>query len=58
MAGHDMLDRSRVDRLRVESRVRQLARQIVYREHPRRATPQLVEEVVRRVMQALDGSGR
>ena len=47
MAGADPLDRSRIDRLRLESQVRTLARRLLYRDYPRRATPQLVEQVVR-----------
>ena len=57
MAGSDPLDRSRIDRLRRESQVRTLARQMLYREHPRRATPQLVEQVVRYVMAQLERQG-
>ena len=47
LAGSDPLDRPKIDRLRRESQVRTLARQLLYREYPRRATPQLVEQVVR-----------
>ena len=43
MAGADPLDRPKIDRLRRESQVRTLARQLLYREYPRRATPQLVD---------------
>ncbi len=57
MAGSDPLDRSRSDRLRRESQVRTLARQMLYREYPRRATPQLVEQVVRYVMAQLERQG-
>ena len=57
MAGADPLDRPKIDRLRRESQVRTLARQLLYREYPRRATPQLVEQVVRRVMDAAGASG-
>jgi hypothetical protein len=54
VAGADPLDRPKIDRLRRESQVRTLARQLLYREYPRRATPQLVEQVVRRVMDELE----
>ena len=57
MAGADPLDRPKIDRLRRESQVRSLARAILYREHPRAATPQLVEQVVRRVMAELERQG-
>ena len=57
MAGADPLDRPRIDRLRLESKVRTLARQGLYREYPRRATPQLVEQVVRHVMGQLGRQG-
>ena len=57
MAGADPLDRPKIDRLRRESQVRSLARTILYREHPRAATPQLVEQVVRRVMAELERQG-
>ena len=50
MAGSDPLNRKRIDELRLESRVRSIARQLLYREHPRRATPRLLDEIVRRVM--------
>ena len=43
--------------LRRESQVRTLARQLLYREYPRRATPQLVEQVVRHVMAELERQG-
>ena len=46
-----------IDRLRRESQVRSLARQLLYKEYPRRATPQLVEEVVRQVMAQLERQG-
>ena len=57
MAGADPLDRPKIDRLRRESQVRTLARQWLYREYPRRATPQLVEQVVRQVMAQLERQG-
>jgi len=57
MAGIDPLDRARIDRLRLESRVRIIARRLLYRQYPRRATPQLVEEVVRQVMRQLGHDG-
>ena len=57
MAGADPLDRARIDRLRRESQVRTLARQMLYRDYPRRATPQLVEQVVRYVMAQLERQG-
>ena len=57
MAGSDPLDRAKIDRLRRESQVRTLARQLLYREYPRRATPQLVEQVVRHVMAELERQG-
>jgi hypothetical protein len=57
VAGSDPLDRAKIDRLRRESQVRTLARQLLYREYPRRATPQLVEQVVRQVMAQLERLG-
>jgi hypothetical protein len=57
MAGADPLDRRKIDRLRLESQVRTLARQLLYREYPRRATPLLVEQVVRHVMAQLERQG-
>jgi hypothetical protein len=57
VAGSDPLDRPKIDRLRQESQVRTLARRLLYKEHPRRATPQLVEQVVRRVMEQLERQG-
>jgi hypothetical protein len=54
VAGADPLDRPKIDRLRQESRVRSLARNLMYREYPRQASPQLVEQVVRRVMAELE----
>jgi hypothetical protein len=57
VAGSDPLDRAKIDRLRRESQVRTLARQWLYREYPRRATPQLVEQVVRQVMAQLERQG-
>jgi len=57
VAGSDPLDRAKIDRLRRESKVRTLARQMLYREYPRRATPQLVEQVVRRVLEQLERQG-
>ncbi|HEY3612690.1 MAG TPA: hypothetical protein VGK92_03245 [Gaiellales bacterium] len=57
MAGSDPLDRPKIDRLRHESQVRTLARRLLYREYPRRASPQLVEQVVRRVMEQLERQG-
>ena len=57
MAGSDPLDRPKIDRLRRESQVRTLARQLLSREYPRRATPQLVEQVVRQVMAQLERQG-
>lgn len=54
MAGADPLDRPRIDRLRLESQVRTMARRLLYRDYPRRATPQLVEQVVRHVMAQLE----
>jgi hypothetical protein len=57
VAGSDPLDRPKIDRLRRESQVRTLARQLLYREYPRRATPQLVEQVVRQVMAQLERQG-
>ena len=57
MAGSDPLDRPKIDRLRLESQVRTLARQQLYRGYPRRATPQLVEQVVRHVMAQLGRQG-
>ena len=54
MAGSDPLDRPKIDRLRRESQVRTLARQMLYREYPRRASAQLVEQVVRKVMEQLE----
>jgi hypothetical protein len=53
MAGYDAVDRDRIERLRLESRVRMVARQVLYREHPRRATQRHVEEVVAIVMAQL-----
>lgn len=57
MAGADPLDRARIDRLRLESQVRTIARRLLYREYPRRATPQLVERVVRHVLAQLERQG-
>ena len=57
MAGSDPLDRPKIDRLRLESQVRTLARQQLYRGYPRRATPQLDEQVVRHVMAQLGRQG-
>jgi hypothetical protein len=57
VAGADPLDRSRIDRLRLESQVRTIARRLLYRDYPRRATPQLVEQVVRQVMAQLEQQG-
>lgn len=57
MAGADPLDRPKIDRLRRESQVRSLARRLLYREYPRQASPQLVEQVVRRVMAELERQG-
>ena len=57
MAGSDPLDRAKIDRLRRESQVRTLARRLLYRDYPRRATPQLVEQVVRHVMAELERQG-
>jgi hypothetical protein len=54
VAGADPLDRPKINRLRRESQVRTMARQMLYREYPRRATPLLVEQVVRRVMEQLE----
>ena len=54
MAGSDPLDRAKIDRLRRESQVRTLTRRLLYRDYPRRATPQLVEQVVRAVMAQLE----
>ena len=58
MAGRDVLDRNRIDRIKLESRVRLLVRQQLYRDYPRQATPRLVDQAVRRVMQMLDEAGR
>jgi hypothetical protein len=57
VAGADPLDRPKIDRLRRESQVRSLARRLLYREYPRQASPQLVEQVVRRVMAELERQG-
>jgi hypothetical protein len=54
VAGSDPLDRPKINRLRQESQVRTLARQLLYKEYPRRATPQLVEQVVRIVIEQLE----
>jgi hypothetical protein len=57
VAGSDPLDRPKIDRLRRESQVRTRARQLLYRESPRRATPHLVEQLVRHVMAQLEREG-
>jgi hypothetical protein len=57
VAGSDPLDRARIDRLRLESQVRTIARRLLYRDYPRRATPQLVEQVVRQVIAQLEQQG-
>ena len=57
MAGADPLNRPRIDRLRLESKVRTLVRHAMYHEYPRRATPKLVEDAVRLVMTQIDAQG-
>ena len=50
MAGYDAIDRKKIDRLRLESRVRILVRRELYRRYPREASPAHVDRATRMVM--------
>ena len=50
MAGYDPMDRKKIERLRLESRVRILVRRELYRRYPREASPAHVDRATRMVM--------
>ena len=58
MAGYDPIDRKKVDRLRLESRVRIQVRRELYRRFPREATPAHVDRATRIVMDWLEAGQR
>lgn len=58
MAGYDAIDRKKIDRLRLESRVRILVRRELYRRYPREASAAHVDRATRMVMDWLEEGRR